>query len=524
MRQLVAIDWERHELRYASARAAGDKLRQVRCVVHRWQAAEEAGLGPGSIEALSWTLRQDSLSAAVGMLSPPRQHLETFWFTSPPAEDSELPDVVEAQIAAQQSNLGDDFVFDYVALEADPARPRPIAAVAIAGGILQEYRQLARKVGLKKLRVVLRPYAAANLLRRMLPAAEGATLLVAPLAEEVDLVVLVDGEPRYWRTIHVPAQPHAAAAEQDLTAQLVRTIAVAGQHLPEHEPISQVALFQGITQDSSWMACIEDGLSLPVVAIDPASAAESLEIADAEPIGKFAPLLGMLADEAETIAPAVDLLQPRRPERRQRTRRPLLYAIAAALLALLAGGWWVGDQVDQATQHANRLSQQLKQLRASVKEKSVEASTAQRVAAWEQRGVVWLDEIRDLTLKFPAPQDAVALDLVGSPSRAGGAILRLHGKVREPAIVTSFDQTLRDEYRDVLSRNFHEESVQRPDADFPWRFESLITTLRRPADVYQDALRQMPPQPSPGVITRRGPADTSTASNQPGLRGGPSAP
>ena len=119
----------------------------------------------------------------------------------------------------------------------------------------------------------------------------------------------------------------------------------------------------------------------------------------------------------------------------------------------------------------------LKQLRAEAAGLESVGKTAVGIESFVDDSIVWLDELRDLSLRLPPPGDAYVLDLAASPNRQGGATIRIRGRVRDPAFVAELDRNLRLAGREVLSRNFAEEADAT--VDFPWQFESLISAKRQ---------------------------------------------
>jgi hypothetical protein len=407
-----------------------------------------------------------------------RQDVETFSLTLPPSTDDELPSLVDAHIAAESATLGEDAIVDFVALDEDSHAPRRVAAAAIHPASWESYHRAADQAGLRRPRLVVRPYATASLYGRLRASQSEAVLLVNQLAEEIDLAVVANGKLWYWRTVHSQSTTGSEAFATFLKAELARTVAVAPQHLPGGEEVKRAILVCRPHEVATFEDAAQS-IDLPVETLDSKEITNAVDAEQRDDICAFAPLFGMLCDEADGVRPAIDLLRPRRPAVTTPRRRPLILGIAGAVLAVLLGGYWANDQIQTANAEVEALRQQLQALREQVKKLAVEASIVNQVETWQSSSVVWLDELRDLSAKFPPPGDAVVLDFTASPNRGGGASVRLHGEVRDPAVVTELDRTLGDEFRTSLSRNFREEPQEEGD-DFRWRFESSITTVRRP--------------------------------------------
>jgi hypothetical protein len=127
------------------------------------------------------------------------------------------------------------------------------------------------------------------------------------------------------------------------------------------------------------------------------------------------------------------------------------------------------------------LTSKLLELRKQGKKLVPQVALARSIAGWESTGIVWLDELRDLTRKFPSAEDVTVRGMTISSLRGGGAMIRVTGQVRDPAVIVRMDHDLRDQFRNATSKNFREQSNK---GEPSWRFETDITTRRRPAEDY----------------------------------------
>jgi hypothetical protein len=433
-------------------------------------------------------LRETPVAGARGLIAARREHIERLRFTAPPATNEELPELIENHLAVENSFGTDQLSYGYVTLEGEDNGPRLLSVVAMSRHVADEYRHLASQLRFKRPKLVLRAAGSAVLVEMLVPHSSVPTLFVAPLVEEIDVGVLSGGKIWYWRTIYSALPSDSQSFHDFLSAEIARTIAVAGEELPPDQGIQRVVVLAGV--DSPIVQTLREAISLPVVAA--ATAPEGIAVAcdgDQRSVGKFAPLVGLLVAEASGKAPAIDLFRTTRRPTSKSNRRPTITAIAGAAIAVLLGGFWAWDRVNEVQRAADSRSSQLAQLRAEIKKLKADAVAADGLRAWQGSSIVWLDELRDLTARFPPAGTAVVLDFSASPDRSGGAVVRLNGKAREPAVVTNLDQTLSDEFRDVLSRNFREESAG-ADSVFAWRFESLMTTRRRSPREYQAAIQE----------------------------------
>ena len=107
----------------------------------------------------------------------------------------------------------------------------------------------------------------------------------------------------------------------------------------------------------------------------------------------------------------------------------------------------------------------------------------QAINEWGENDVNWLDELRDLSLRFPSDRDAVVLRMGLGHARGEGGTIDMVGVVRDPVIVTRIENSLRDKHHQISSRHV-QERVQ--ENSYSWHFESsLVVALAR-----QEAIRQ----------------------------------
>lgn len=492
MSHLAIIDWDSQQLRTVVATVRRGELRDVKCETHTWDAAEQQGLEAGSFDALKRTLAEVGIDRTAAILLARRQDLETFHWTAPPAGDDELPELIENYLASDLGLGVDDPVFDYWQLVGQADDSRQIAITAIEQDVAAKYRDVADTLRLRRPRLSVRACGTAALAARLLPGIDAPTLLIVPGDEELDLVIVREGRLGYWRSAYCSPTGDSAAFHRFLTAEVIRTLAVAEENLPEGERVERVAAFLGEEQDDRLLDVLSDAIDLPVARLTPSlPETEPATVHPAGLPGRFAPLLGAALIAAEGDRPAVDLFNRPTPPRSNTKARPRIFLALAAAAAVLLVGYVLHDEVAQVTQDADELAAKLDEIEAGIEQLEPEAAIFAALESWNAGNVVWLDELRDLSLRFPPPGTAVVLDFAASPHSAGGASIRMSGKARDPAVVTALDSALRDQYRSALSRNLREQTVS-PSDPFQWRFESSIVTQRRPAPDYRLLLEQLP--------------------------------
>jgi hypothetical protein len=217
-----------------------------------------------------------------------------------------------------------------------------------------------------------------------------------------------------------------------------------------------------------------------VEVLDPLDAVEISDAAVAPQPEQFAPLLGVLLDEVAG-SHAIDFLHPRR--RPHPWARWRIAALAAGGLALvvLAAGLYVGGNLAEANAENQQLAARLRELNETARKASKQKQRIEAVAAWKNRDVNWLEELRDMSIRFPGPRDAVVLRMSMRPSQGAGGLIDLQGLVRDPKVVVNLERQVRDDFRTVRSRRVQQRTQE---DDYTWVYETSVSVAPRRPDQY----------------------------------------
>jgi hypothetical protein len=481
MSRLLAVDWDRHEVRYVVARARAGGL-TVEAVGSAPIAADGAGgsLESSLVSALTAAIAPLKLGRVPSLVALERSQIELVNLTLPPASNAELPDLVRNQAMRESGAIGEDACLDFVPLNDDPALPRNVSAVALPQDRLARIQSACNQAGLAAKAITLRPYGTAALFASLPAAGEAPSLLVNVLADEIDLSVVAGGRVVYWRTLRQANVSHDAAAANRLIAEINRTLVVAQAELQDRK-IESAFLFGSLSEHPTLVERCTTGLSLPLVLVDPFGPPVKM-LAPAPPNpGRYSALVGMLAVEARRGAAAIDFLHPRKTAPPPNRRRTLALAGAAAALLVGLGGYqaWsslaeIDAQNESLAAELDRLDQQFK--RAGKQQRLIEA-----VKEWGANDVNWLDELRDLSVRFPSDRDAVVLRMGLGHARGEGGTIDMVGVVRDPVIVTRIENSLRDKFHQISSRHV-QERVQ--ENNYSWHFESSLVVASRDKKQY----------------------------------------
>jgi hypothetical protein len=223
---------------------------------------------------------------------------------------------------------------------------------------------------------------------------------------------------------------------------------------------------------------------LPAHGVDPLEKYECPSEVVAEHPGRFAALLGMLADEGENRPPAMDFLHPHLAPRRLGRTKTFAFAAAGILVVALLAGGYVWQSLSQVWQLNQQLSGQLKDLDGRVRQAAKTRRLAVAIQAWQAGDVVWLEELREFSERFPPARDALVLRLQMSSLPAGGGLMVLQGLVRDPSLIVRLEYALRDAYHAVQSRRI--QSGSRPNEEYTHLFDASIVISKRQKEDYRN--------------------------------------
>jgi hypothetical protein len=476
MTRILAVDWDVSDVRCVLASVTGKdvKVLWATSVPLEYLTQEDLPPSPDVSSALRTALADQRIGRLPTVIGLDRASVEMFNFTLPPATDAELALLVQNQILRESPSLAEEDAVDYVPSSVEATEPRPVTVAVLTAERRQAILQICKAAGLKPARLVLRPLAAASYFVRTNAPPELCCLLVNVLAEEADLTVLWQGRAAILRTVRLPRGVPAAVVVQRLMAEINRTLVLAQQG-PCGRPPERIYLFGGPGEYQALVDQIEADLPAPLTVLDPLVGLDTAGLEVPEHAGRFAALLGMAQDQADG-AHALDFLHPKRPPRPANRRRALLAAAAAVGLLGAVGGYLYWDTL-AALQAANRqLSQQRKELDETVKISRPRTQFYEAVGDWKDAEIVWLDELRELSLQLPPSRDLLVHRLTLSAGRSGGGVIELQGVARTAAVIARIDRELRNPYHAVSSRRVGDYPQGR---DYSWLFERTITVVPR---------------------------------------------
>jgi Tfp pilus assembly PilM family ATPase len=480
MPRYLALEWDLREARIAAASPKGEGVLLEEAFSVPFDAgADKTSLDPQAGEKIAAALADRKLRGGDVLVAVGRTSTELKQLSFPPVPDAELPEMVRLQAMREFHSLGESWPLDYVPLSSQPDQPRSVLAAAISPEQVEQMQKLCETAGLKPQRMVLRPCAAASLfLRGDLATAEPVRLLIDILPEEADLTVLVDRDPVLMRTARLPHEFTSDMSNiRPLVAEIRRTMAAANNQLGG--PKVSALYVCGIAEQAGDLASrIEQELNLPTRLFDPLAELQvdgPLRRHLPASLGRFAPLLGMLADEIQEVAPAMDFLNPHRPPEPPSQRNKYAAIAAAAGLLVAAVGLWGWLRLASLDRQIEQLTLESKKLDTVVKQADQLDKAAQAIRDWAFHDINWLEEMKELSTDFPEAKEAMLTNLRLATHPEGG-MMQIDGVVREIAVVTKMQQDLRDDRHAFESKGNQQDKKL---ASYPWSFRSSVVVQQK---------------------------------------------
>jgi Tfp pilus assembly PilM family ATPase len=503
MARLIALEWDAREARIVVARRRGSDA----VIEHAFAVdlgPRDAGQTPADVnvgERVAAALAARHIGRGETLVAVGRASIELRLLSMPPSPPEELADLVRFQAMRQFSALGDDWPLDYVPLDTPGETGQRVLAAAISPEMVQQLRDTCQAGQLTPRRLVLRPFAAASLLRRH--DTDGrCRLMVDLLTDEADLTVSVDGQVVFMRTVRLPVHD-GDELNRALLAEIRRTM-VAAQNQLGGRRVERIVIFGDSRNHEALKAQIVRDLELDAESFDPFTGLEcESEFKSNRPDrpGRYAPLVGMLIDEAAGVPHAIDFLHPRkRPAPPDMRRRYALIggAVAAAVLAIV-GLFWL--QLAALDGQIRNLQAQKSQVDKTVKAAEKRLADIREFDKWESGDVVWLDELYYLSEKMPPPEEAIVGQATLGVLMTGGGRVELKGGVREASSIAPMEQSLRSERHEVQGSGGQADETL---GVYRWQFTEMVTV--KPPDESPPA-----PPPSPAAAASRVPAGRAGA-------------
>ena len=479
MPRYLALEWDGSEARVVVANARRDAVSIDEAFVVDL-APKDPGqtfADPNVGQAIATALSARGIGRATTLVAVGRASIELKLLAIPEAPEDELPDMVRFQALREFTTIAEDWPLDFVNIPADDEQPGGVLAAAISPEMVEQIGATCEAAGLTPTHLVLRPCAAASLLKR-LPASSGGQvrLLVDPLADEADLTVLVDQTVVFMRTARLSASYTPEDRSRSLVTEIRRTLASVHNQLAGRR-VGQIYICAG--GDDQEMPAdqfadrIAEQLDVPAVVFNPFEVvADCGRVAIDLPAnpGRFAPLLGMLLDEVQQARHAIDFLHPKRKPPPPSRKRMVAIAGAGALavVVMLAGMMWM--RMSRLNSQITGLTEDSKTLDRNVAQANSIIGDVTLIDEWVGGDTNWLDELYRTSKEFPPAEKAMLTQMRIATGKKEDA-MHISGVSIDSDVIKSIHGKLRDA-RHRVERHTEQHDEQLP--AYPWRFDSSV--------------------------------------------------
>lgn len=493
MARLLALEWDAREARVAVATRRGrDAVIEQAFAIDLLPGKDGGEVNIG--ERLRTALAARGLGKVETLVAVGRANIELRVLNVPAAPDEELPDMVRFQAMRQFASIGEDWALDFVPLDRSSDGGQSVLAAAISPELIKQIKSTCTAATLEPQRLVLRPFAAASLLRRRTQDPR-CRLMVDVLTDEADLTVLSDGHVVFLRTVRLPAAHDGAESWRPLLNEIRRTISAAQSQLGKRR-VEVVTLCGEESDHRELKTALTQQLGIEVESFNPFSqpaankqesggeselplsmsgslslTREALQAFPENP-GRFAPLLGMLAVEVAGDRHAIDFLHPRKRPPPASNRRKYLVIGGGVAAVLLVGGAMLMMSLSSLDSQIAALKKESLGMDAEVKAGALLEADVEKIDEFVMGDITWLEKLAKLSRDFPPAEDVVLTQVTMSVRSGGGGQASLDGAAKQSSTVGALERKLREKGNRISpgGTNFDERQT-----DYKWLFSESIT-------------------------------------------------
>ena len=429
---LLALEFDDQNLLVTAARPGVTRP----CITH----AVQLSLAEKSDEEVGQTLKQQLQEMGVGKCDGiaivSRSVTEIRELQVPPAPEDELPDMIRFQARSEFASLADDWALDYVPLAITEDKPTQVLAAALTPELNESIQTICRLANVKLKRILLRPFAAADLLKSVYTDGE-LRLLVDQNSDTTDLS-LIDGQKLIsTRTVRLPADMSADKRSKQLISEVRRTLAAA-RGASQGRKVKRVAISGEAEKNRLLAGDLAGPLDMEVDFVNPFSKVEVESSAILKAIelpGRYMSSLGGLKTELANTRPDIDFLNPRRPIVKKVDYRKYQYyaALAAAILfiAMVLGWRTLGSQKQEIEDKRGVLASKIQINEGDDNMPSVDQRLGEvgKVDKWKTDAVNWLVELSEFSNRYLLPDDVVADSFNASFQPGSPGVISLKGRI-----------------------------------------------------------------------------------------------
>ena len=462
-------------------------------------------------------LRENKVGSAVVCYSVERSDVDVMYMTIPQSTESETPEIVFNQALRDSLTFNETQPLDYMPLGISGSKKsgvRRVAAVSIARDKLRRIRETLSGAGRSPSKIELREPSLAEFLRADFCGLkyDEPVLLIQELCDEVNLTLCAGKDVLYFRSFKLQADADPAYRAERIKEEVIRTLVVGIDDLPENTEVNQAIFFTGeskprpvgvysddedvddeagsishISDDSEYSttaallakALVEAGVNIDF--INPFRLPGiKLKKDEPENPGRYASALGMILAERPQNRPAIDLLHPReKPKPPNYGLVFLLYFILIGIGAYVAWEWNKRD-LKKLEAEVVELEKTRDEVQMELNSKRPLFMTLSSANSWQNlQGVNVLDEMRDILIRLPESPDFIVERLAYTGNLNGRPTFVIRAKITRVELFNQFRLRMaRDGSHVVQSQAGATPNVGDP--GYRYKFDASIICSRRP--------------------------------------------
>jgi Tfp pilus assembly PilM family ATPase len=410
--RFLAIDWEQQQLHIVQGSTVRGGVRVAQALTWALPEPLTATAAEGLGKKLREALKEANVAAAPVLACVGRERVILKELRYPAVPANEEPAIVRFQAAKELTESADDCIIDYTPMgNGDPAE-RHALAVIVKKEVINSLQGLCRGLGMKLLAVTPRPAAVIGAVYRnrhgeVPVGAVEALLTIGP--RWADLGVLRGQTLLFARSLGVGAT---------LTSEVKRSLAVfnAGS-----EAAVEKLFVASDGDETSLCSRLHEMLGIPVQFLDSFQPGDAVQV-DKARRGRFTAAIGLLQRWSEKPELGINFVSPKEPKVTENPRKR--QKVFAAVIGLVVFGFLVAfgsvvlagkkEQIRELVETKNDLEDKLKRF-------SQESADVNYLKDWKGASISWLDELYDLTARFPNQEGFRIVSIAASPIKKNSA-------------------------------------------------------------------------------------------------------
>jgi Tfp pilus assembly PilM family ATPase len=396
--RFLALDWDHRHLVVVSAVVKNGSIRIQKATAWETEQNPQTGAPDALGRLLRDRLREAGIAPAPVLACIGRDRVILKDIRHPPATAAEEPAVVRFQVVRELNDPAEQVVIDYMpSTEPVSSGERRALAVVLRRNILVNYQNVCRAAGLKLAALAPRPFGAAACLSQFAglsspgATAEAATVAILTVGDAwAEFTVVRGGALLFGRSL---------TTGPSLAAEVRRNLAVfAGQ--ATQNPIRAIYVTGG-REHAGLRQQLHELLHVSVHPLDPFAGIEQPGL-PADNRGLWTGAVGLLHARSQGKDLPINFVTPREPKPVTSPNRNRILIGAAAAVAVLVGlvGFGIAE-MSRRDDEIGRLTQEKADVDAELFKLDEDVKRVKALEEWQQGDVVWLDELYDLTHRFP---------------------------------------------------------------------------------------------------------------------------